>query len=121
MASAKAVLVIAIALSISAVGRIDVDHLHLPLEALFFGEACHYQKAVAEDEAVAPMLIVTATIGYRLTLRITTPAPTSPMPNHPPNEGRSWRKTAAKIATKITLNLSTGATLEASPTFSARK
>ena len=41
-----------------AVGRIDVDHLHLPAEALLLQEAVHHQQAVAGDQAVGPVVPV---------------------------------------------------------------
>ncbi len=53
--------------------------------------------------------------------RIRTPAPTKPMPTHSLTLGRSWRKMVAKTATSSRLNLSTGATFEASPICKARK
>ena len=53
--------------------------------------------------------------------KIRTPAPTMMMPNHSLEVGRSCKKIAAKIATSSRLNLSTGATFEAAPTFKARK
>ena len=41
-----------------AVGRIDVDHLHLPAEALLLQEAVHHQQAVAGDQAIGPVMPV---------------------------------------------------------------
>ena len=58
---------------------------------------------------------------YLLKLKITTPALISNIPNHSRMLGRSFRKMTAKMATSTRLNLSTGATLEASPNCSARK
>ena len=58
---------------------------------------------------------------YLLKLRITTPALTISIPSHSLILGRSFKKMTAKIATSTRLNLSTGATLEASPDCSARK
>src|SRR5262245_24880301 len=43
------------------------------------------------------------------------------MPSHSLDDGRSPRKRTAKTATSTRLSLSTGATLDASPTFRARK
>lgn len=53
--------------------------------------------------------------------KIRTPAPIMIMPNHSLDVGRSCRKITAKIATSRRLNLSTGATFEASPIFNAPK
>ena len=47
--------------------------------------------------------------------------PTRAMPNDSRALGRSCRKVNAKIATSTRRSLSTGATFEASPIFSARK
>ncbi len=41
---------------LDAVGRVDVDHLHLAAHALFLEEAVHHQQAVARDQAVAPVV-----------------------------------------------------------------
>ena len=41
---------------LDAVGRVDVDHLHLAAHALLFEEAVHHQQAVARDQAVAPVV-----------------------------------------------------------------
>ena len=60
-------------------------------------------------------------VGYRKMARETTPAPTRRMPSHWPPVGRSPRMAKARMATRTTLNLSTGATLAASPIFRARK
>lgn len=51
----------------------------------------------------------------------TTPSVTSAMPDHSRSDGRSPSSSTANSATSTTENLSTGATLEASPIFSARK
>ena len=50
-----------------------------------------------------------------------TPAPTIKIPTHSCTEGRSPRKITAMRTTSSRLSLSTGATFEASPIFSARK
>ena len=47
---------------VDAVGRVEVDHLDLALEALFFGEGGHDEEGVAEDEAVRPVLVVAVEI-----------------------------------------------------------
>ena len=41
---------------LDAVGRVDVDHLHLAAHALLLEEAVHHQQAVARDQAVAPVV-----------------------------------------------------------------
>ena len=43
---------------LDAVGRVDVDHLHLAAHALLLEEAVHHQQAVARDQAVAPVMRV---------------------------------------------------------------
>lgn len=58
---------------------------------------------------------------YLLKLSTTTPALTISIPSHSLMLGRSFKKMTAKIATSTRLNLSTGATLEASPDCRARK
>jgi hypothetical protein len=58
---------------------------------------------------------------HLLNPRMMTPAPTRKIPNHSLTVGRSSRKMTAKIATSTRLNLSTGATFEASPICNARK
>lgn len=62
-----------------------------------------------------------AAFTQRLKPRTKTPRLTSAMPNHSRLLGRSPRKSTAINATRMTLSLSTGATLEASPSLSARK
>ena len=57
----------------------------------------------------------------RLKASNSTPAATNAMPDHSRSDGRSPRNANAKTATSTTLSLSTGATFEASPIFSARK
>ncbi len=58
---------------------------------------------------------------YFLIPRINTPETTKASPIHSRTNGRSPRNITAKIATNTMLSLSTGATLEASPIFKARK
>jgi len=41
-----------------AVGRVEINHLHLPGHALFFQQRIHHQQTVARDEAVAPVVRV---------------------------------------------------------------
>jgi len=59
--------------------------------------------------------------GQRLNANTKTPALTIRMPAHSRMEGRSSRKATANTVTSSTLSLSTGATLDASPIFKARK
>lgn len=53
--------------------------------------------------------------GYRLNARSRTPLATRIIPSHSRTEGRSPRKANANTATRTMLNLSTGATFDASP------
>jgi hypothetical protein len=57
----------------------------------------------------------------RLIASTSTPAATMPMPSQSRSDGRSPRKANANTATSTRLNLSTGATRDASPICSARK
>ena len=41
-----------------AVGRVDVDHLHLPGHAFFLQKGVHDDKAVAGDQAVGPFVLM---------------------------------------------------------------
>ena len=43
---------------LDAVGRVEVDHLHLALQPLLFGQRGHHQQRVAQDHAVRPLLAV---------------------------------------------------------------
>jgi len=58
---------------------------------------------------------------HRLSARTRTPAPIIKIAIHSRTLGRSLRKRTANTATSNTLSLSTGATFDASPIFSARK
>ena len=58
---------------------------------------------------------------HRFRPRMTTPAAIITMPNQSLALGRSPKNKTANKATRTTLNLSIGATFEASPIFSARK
>ena len=62
-----------------------------------------------------------ATRCHSLTPRGTTPAATNNSPTQSRTLCRSRKKITAKMATRMTLNLSTGATLDAGPNFKARK
>jgi len=57
----------------------------------------------------------------RLNANTKTPLATRPMPSHSRADGRSPRNAKANTATSTRLNLSTGATFDASPIWSARK
>ena len=52
-----------IAVEFDAVGRVEVDALHLAAQALALGEARHDLKRVAEDHAVRPVLVVLIELG----------------------------------------------------------
>ncbi len=43
---------------LDAVGRVDVDHLHLPGHALFLQERVHHQERIARDQPVGPTALV---------------------------------------------------------------
>src|SRR4051794_29252638 len=47
-----------VATELDAVGRVEVDALHLAAQTLALGETRHDEQAVAEDEAVGPVLVV---------------------------------------------------------------
>ena len=47
-----------VAAVLDAVGRVDVDHLHLPGHALLLQQAVHHQQAVAGHQPVAPAAVV---------------------------------------------------------------
>ena len=48
---------------LDAVGRVDVDALHLAAQALALGQAGHHLQRVAEDHAVRPVLVVLVELG----------------------------------------------------------
>ena len=52
-----------VAVELDAVGRVDVDALHLAAQALALGEASHDLQRVAEDHAVRPVLVVLVELG----------------------------------------------------------
>lgn len=52
-----------VAVELDAVGRVEVDALHLPAQTLALGEAGHDLEGVAEDHAVAPVLVVGVELG----------------------------------------------------------
>ena len=47
-----------VAAVLDSIGRVDVDHLHLPGHAFLDQQAVHHQQAVAGDQPVAPALVV---------------------------------------------------------------
>jgi hypothetical protein len=47
-----------VAAELDAVGRVEVDHLHLAAQALTLGQRPHHLQAVAQDHAVAPVGLV---------------------------------------------------------------
>ena len=52
-----------VAVELDAVGRVEVDALHAPAQALALGQAGHYLEGVAEDHAVRPVLVVGVELG----------------------------------------------------------
>ena len=40
---------------LDAVGRVQIDHLHLAAQGLLLGKARHHGETVAEDQAVRPL------------------------------------------------------------------
>lgn len=48
-----------------AIGRVEIDALHLAAQALALGEARHHVEAVARDHAVRPVLVVRVKLGLR--------------------------------------------------------
>ena len=52
-----------VAVELDAVGRVEVDALHLATQALALGEAGHHLQGVAEDHAVRPVLVVLVEVG----------------------------------------------------------
>ncbi|ERS91502.1 hypothetical protein Q671_04060 [Halomonas sp. PBN3] len=43
---------------LDAVGRVDIDHLHLPGHALLLQHGVHHQQGIAGDQAVGPVALV---------------------------------------------------------------
>ena len=52
-----------VAVELDAVGRVEVDALHLAAQALALGQAGHDLEGVAEDHAVGPVLVVLVELG----------------------------------------------------------
>ena len=52
-----------VAVELDAVGRVEVDALHTPAQALALGQAGHDLQRVAEDHAVGPVLVVGVELG----------------------------------------------------------
>jgi hypothetical protein len=52
-----------VAVELDAVGRVEVDALHLAAQALALGQAGHHLEAVAQDHAVGPVLVVLVELG----------------------------------------------------------
>ena len=52
-----------VAVELDAVGRVEVDALHAPAQALALDEAGHDLEGVAEDHAVGPVLVVGVELG----------------------------------------------------------
>ena len=55
-----------VGVELDAVGRVEIDALHLAVQALALGEARHHLKAVAQDHAVRPVLVVLVELGALL-------------------------------------------------------
>ena len=105
------------------------------LVALFDGDHGWSRRNTSErmDDGVLPRIAAErqalrrarqawcGTLRHRRRPSTSTPAATSAIPNHSRPAGRSPRNSTANTATSTTLSLSTGATRDASPTFSARK
>src|SRR5690606_16487728 len=58
-----------VAVELNAVGRVEVNALHLPAQALARGHAGHHLKLGAKDHAVRPVLVVLIDLGLVHTLR----------------------------------------------------
>ena len=58
-----------VAVELDAVGRVEVDALHLAAQALALGQAGHHLERVAEDHAVRPVLVVLVELGLVDALR----------------------------------------------------
>ena len=43
---------------VDSIGRVDVDHLHLPAEPLVLEQRVHHDQRVAEDQPVDPAALV---------------------------------------------------------------
>jgi hypothetical protein len=52
-----------VGVELDAVGRVEVDALHLAAQALALGQARHHLQAVAQDHAVRPVLVVLVELG----------------------------------------------------------
>lgn len=87
------------------------------------GHACPTRKVAVNTQPMQCCSIANCARSsrHRLNASTNTPAPTIRMPIHSRTDGRSPRKATANTVTSSTLSLSTGATLDASPIFSARK
>lgn len=55
-----------VGVELDAIGRVDVDALHLPLQPFALGQARHHLQPVTEDHAVRPVLVVRIEFGPRL-------------------------------------------------------
>ena len=52
-----------VAVELDAVGRVEVDALHLATQSLALGEAGHHLQRVAQDHPVRPVLVVLVELG----------------------------------------------------------
>ena len=53
-----------IAVEFDAIGRVKINALHLAAQALALGQAGHDLKAVAQNHAVGPVLVVLVKLGF---------------------------------------------------------
>ncbi len=53
-----------VGVELDAVGRVEVDALHLAAQALALGSGGHHLQAVAEDHAVAPVGLMLVEFGF---------------------------------------------------------
>jgi hypothetical protein len=58
-----------VAVELDALGRIEIDALHFPAQALALGKTRHHLKGIAEYHAVRPVLVVLIELGFVSTLR----------------------------------------------------
>src|SRR5258708_4569108 len=53
-----------VAVELDAVGRVEVDALHLAAQALALSQTRHHLERIAEDHAVGPILVVLIELGF---------------------------------------------------------
>ena len=52
-----------IGIEFDAIGRVEIDALHLTAQAFALGKTCHDLQAVAQDHAVGPVGVVLVELG----------------------------------------------------------